>query len=282
MDCETVRCELLAFGWDADTRRRADEILHHLVGCPACTTAATGYDTLRAAMGPTDAAAGPAGGWQAFDDRLNRRVERPIRSVGWNRIALAASLLLAIAGWTRYWFTLSPESSGSTSEAALVSFTPEEASVRAAVFDQVSAVFDRRTSWVLVSDSSTDFGLMPDPHPPDQDVLLLRLALFREGAVVSTADVMIVPGQAAAITVPIERGRRLRYHLATFADEPERLSLWLDLENLADGRQTLAVLATDLHVPSGESISVGRLVTDDDEYTLRVALFHDSYTESSI
>jgi hypothetical protein len=104
----------------------------------------------------------------------------------------------------------------------------------------------------------------------DEKLLLLRLTMLRAGKIISNADLIIVAGQSARLTVPLGEGVNVEYAIGTSADEPSRLSIWAQLMT-PQGRQSLAALATSLQVKSGEKYNAGTMVTSAGGYDLKIA-----------
>lgn len=311
MHCEEARTILLDYDWDADGRRRAMLVLRHLDGCDACRSAVDGYDRLRATLrrGPVlgadegdDNMPEPPGGWQAFLERLEpTRGEHSLRlrprPSGGRAAALAACVLLAAAAFQvgrtsgRRVVVVAPTvppqastdgaaHSGRSDDALLASLTPsaEDAARQARAFDQLSEVFDRKAGWLMTSSGgASDIGLASDTVPAGEKLLMLRLTLLHAGEVASNADVVIVPGQSADLSLPMADGRALKYHIGTSAGEPTELTLWLEVQTPAGSAggeaargNTLAALSTNLRVRPGERVAAGELATTAGRYELKV------------
>jgi hypothetical protein len=160
-----------------------------------------------------------------------------------------------------------------TSEPAAVPvhFTPQRVNHEADAFVQVSQVFDGRASWMLMSNAASDVGVSTEAvSARAKDVLLLRLTLTRSGAVASDADLLVVPGQTANLSVPLQADQTLHYRIGTSTDEPTRLSIWLEVRT-PTGDAPLAALATNLRMQPGEHTTAGLLSTTAGQYELRIA-----------
>ena len=271
MRCDDVRCELLNRDWDADERRHVAELLEHLQSCPECESALADFDKLRGAVHVESHVVEPPGGWSAFEERVTARAMRGNRlpwRIPLGVLSLAACLALAfIAGQT-----VTHRGTGPTVIAvqAAPSMTSQQINERVDLFRQVSDVFDRRTSWVLLSKDASDVGLGRPPEAATDRLLLVRLTVSREGAKPCTADLMIVPGQSADVNVPTPEGSSLGYHLATSKSEPNRLQLSVQFEPAGAKGRALALLATDLCVPPGQVTPAGEIVTTSGRYGISV------------
>jgi hypothetical protein len=274
MPCDEFRQFLLDTGWDASDRARAAEALRHVENCQSCRDALAELDRLRQTLGSFRTDAQPAGGWEAFERRLlagaNPRVWRrpPI-------MAIAASVLIVggLAFFLGRWSDRPTAVAVPGAEPVAVSaqFAPQRVSHEVNAFAQVSQVFDGRASWLMMSNAASDVGLSTEAVSAQaKNVLLLRLTLTRSGAIVSDADLLVVPGQSANLTVPLEAGQSLHYRIGTSTDEPTRLSVWLEVKTPA-GEAPLAALATNLRMRPGERTTAGQLSTTAGEYELRIA-----------
>lgn len=292
MSCDSCLQSALDFGWDEPARRRAAEVLDHLRACPACRALLEEFDRLTAVLAAPGAGdVEPPGGWDAFERRLMTAQPGSPRGRRFNWIppvaAVAASILIATAA-----FTIGRSIAPRTAAAPLASnraestmateqrgaFEPPQLSHEVNAFDQVSKVFDGRASWMLVSNGASDVGVAPHPvAAASRDVLLLRLTMTRGGQVASEADVLVVPGQTANLTVPLHAdggdagggAHSLHYRIGTSADEPTRLAVWLDI-NTPQGGQPLAALATNLQVEPGRKVTAGQLATSAGDYELTI------------
>ena len=282
MECETVQRELLHLDWDDAQRQRMIELLGHLEGCESCRSALEDFDRLRGELAADDTEVEPSGGWSAFEDRLTRPMTSRRWRWRWTPPALAASLLLAVAGWSLYLGGRGDHGPGIAGRAPAgdppqrlrsLGFTPREVADRVEVFDEVSRDFDRRAQWVVIGDKTTDLGLGEQDQPVGQGLLLLRLTLSGDDDVASRVDLVIVPGQRAELTVPTDEGPHVRYRVNTSDGEPIRLQLWVDLIRPDGERSTMAALATDLTLEPGQVTSAGRMVTSSGRYELNVGIY---------
>jgi hypothetical protein len=307
MDRETVKQALLDYGWDAAERQRIAEVLRFLKQDAQCQAAVADYDRIRAALrsGETETEAGvtggtreaePIGGWEAFAGRMQQAADRAeLRSARrlrpWLRVTgMAAALLAALglgwwlrpvgAGWPGSTSSKPAVTVPAAAAAASLAFAPQEIRQNVSAFRQVADVFDQRASWMLVADRTSDVGLGRDPTQPEDRLLLLRLTVCKGEQVVSRSDLVIVPGEGADLTVPLDSGQKLRYHIGTTAWSPQaaampppptRLSLWAELQSSPGTGRTLAALATDLPVQPGQVLGAGEMVTTSGSYALKIA-----------
>lgn len=295
MDCQTTQQKLLDRGWSAAELAEAAELARHAQACEACRAALADYETLRSLLIANDERTEPAGGWSAFADRMR---DAGVGKVGptpaWSGtlhrphalrrilgpLALAASLALAFAGWGLYLRgtpsssmspIASPPAPGNAGVAlASAQFTPEEVRQKVQAFEEVSEVFDRQAGWIAVAGETSDLGLAPSPIGGARRVVLLRLTLSRGATVVSQADLVIVPGQTAELTVPFQADQRLRYRAATTAERPMRLSVAAEVLSPRQPDQIYAAVASTLPMTPGQVRPAGELVTITGDYQLKV------------
>jgi hypothetical protein len=272
MNVEQVKQTLLEYGWDAAERRHIAAILREIDSDEECRRAASEYDRIREVLAAPESDEEPIDGWEAFEERLTG-VCRARRTWNWRSIAaVAASLLLALVGYNLVNMRGSPERPEIRASAlAGLQFTPAEIRNNVSAFEEVADVFDRRASWLMLSQHASDLGLGTDPSEAHQHMLLFRLTLAHADVVISSADLIIIPGQTAAVTVPCAGGRQLRYHVATSSERPTRLTLWAELQTVSGEGETLAALATDLHIEPGQVFDAGEMVTSTGGYELQVS-----------
>src|SRR6185437_9781956 len=115
--------------------------------------------------------------------------------------------------------------------ATRASFPPRDISRDLREFREVSErAFDGQISWMLVSQNDSDIGVASGPLPPDQKILLLRLALSHGDETISNSDLIVLAGQKADVTLPLSAGQSLHYHISTSAENPTHLTLGLELK----------------------------------------------------
>jgi hypothetical protein len=171
-----------------------------------------------------------------------------------------------------------------------ISLGPADVAQQVRAFGEVDQVFDGRTNWLMLSANATDVGLSDQPDnsatPATQStttigsdvaaagrkLLLVRLNLTSGTEVVSNADLIIVPGTAATVTVPTKQGTPVRYRVVTFADHPNRLAVRVEMPQSGPGAMdATAVLGTSLDLQPFRETAAGRLVTHTGAYDLMVA-----------
>lgn len=275
MNCNSVRDELLQYDWDEVDRQRLTESLNHLGHCDECRSAMADFDRLRLVSRPVESDTEPTGGWTAFENRLIDRMARPRRRLGWVPPALAASLAMAVVGWGLYLGSSGTDDRQAPSVnggAVVRALTPQEIADRIEVFDEVSQVFDRRAGWVLISDQRSDMGVGQTPTSSNATLLLVRLSVLREQSPFSNADLVIVPGQMARVTVPSVGGSSVRYQVTTSETEPNLLRLRVEVGS-GNGQREGSALVTDLRLPSGKIVPAGQLVTSSGRYDVHVGIY---------
>jgi len=172
-----------------------------------------------------------------------------------------------------------------------ITFGPADVAQRVRAFGEVDQVFDGRTNWLMLSANATDVGLSDRPDsaaaPATQSttnistdvaagtgrrLLLVRLNLTSGTEVVSNADLVIVPGTSATVTVPTKHGTPVRYRVVTFADHPKRLAVRVEMPQGGPGAMdATAVLGTSLDLQPFRETAAGRLVTHTGSYDLMVS-----------
>lgn len=275
MNCDTSRQLLLEFDWDEAGRRRVEAALAHLEECASCRSAMSDYDLVRASLRSRDVEAKPPGGWAAFENRLAKAAAPPRPRSRLMPAALAASLLIAFTGWAMYLQVggvSSKPTSGTQRGGGLAVLSAEEVGEQVQVFDQVASLFDHRLGWVLIGGQASDMGLDADRTNGSGQLLVLRLAASRGRDLCSKADLVIVPGQSASLTVPSAKGPTLRYQIATSKSDPTRLQVWVEAEQPEGAGAVQASLATDLNLEAGRVTSLGQMVTPGGRYDVNVTL----------
>lgn len=283
MSCESYRQLLLDLGLDEAARQRTAAILTHGESCSECREAARDFDRVRAALQTFQTDADPTGGWAAFEQRLAARPPQTQNHRPWRipLVGMAASVLIAGVSFQlgrvltqRNVRPVAITAPGSTLRATntpdSARFAPSQLSHEVKAFDQVSKVFDGHASWMLVSNDASDVGVAAHPvSAAAKHVLLLRLTVTRGGQVASDADVLVIPGQTANLTVPLSEGNALHYRIGTSSGEPTRLGILLEL-NTSHGGEPLAALSTQLQVEPGQKVTAGQLATSAGEYELKI------------
>ena len=272
MRCDDVRRELLDLDLNEAGRRRVAEMPQHAERCADCRQALGDFDRLRAVVAAPDAPDEPAGGWSAFETRMARGL-RHQRWVGKQMpMALAASVLLAVAGWGLYLKGRPNNDHDSTKPSGplAMALSPQDVSQGVSLFDQVSNVFEHRTDWVLVSNGSSDLGVGSKAPDTGGKLLFVRLTLTSGRVTESTADLVIDAGRTAATKVNTLHGHTIRYQVNTSAKDPARLRIGLYLENDDIAEPEMAAIVSDLNVQPGQIMPAGNVVTPAGQYQLNV------------
>ena len=272
MESEVAKQALLEFGGDAAERRRVAEIIRRLDEDGELRAAAAEYDRIRAALRPRTPFTSPEGGWDAYHERLLSGVRRRPKWLRFRRVAAVAASLMVGAALGRYALppAAQPDSADAPVQTPRLAFTAEEIARYVSTFDELAQVFDQRARWVLVTEDNSDLGLGAPLSRGSSRLLLVRLVMSDAGGIVSTADLIIIPGETASVGVPLNEQRRLQYHVATSAGDPSRITLWVELEDLEDSGETLASLGSDLRLESGHELDAGGIIAPEGRYQLRV------------
>jgi hypothetical protein len=275
LTCQVVREGLLECDWTADQRERMLALLAHASECRSCAAAMQEFDSIRAVLQPATSTPEPTGGWERFEQDLQTVCAASMRPARlWRGWALAASLAVAAVGWGLY--GLGARQTGPTSRAAgngdlaALQITPQEAQQQANVFQEVTQAFDQRTTWMLLSDRQTGLGLADDPVDAPRRLILLRLTVLRADTVISSADLVVVPGQTAQLDVPFEPAQQLHYVIGTSSGDQTSLSIWAEVRKPDGGHETLAALATNLQAQVGKVLDAGQLVTSTGKYQFKI------------
>ena len=139
------------------------------------------------------------------------------------------------------------------------------------MFANVAEVFEGRARWVATAEDDPDLGLAATPIRPAAKVVLMRLVMSHGRKIVSDANLVIVPGESATLTVPFAEGRKLRYRVDTSRQEPRTLSVWAELQRADGDDQPLAALGTTLRPQGNQVLPAGRMVTSSGGYELEIA-----------
>jgi hypothetical protein len=273
MSCEMVREFLLQEDWDAARRSQAIVFLRHLEHCAACEAVMRDFDEIRLVMEPARPSE-PTGGWEAMQRRLVSPI--PLGRPHWLGpvLAMAASVLLAFAAFevgrnhsVRSDKTVATNKINPVEPATFIS--PREVSHEVQAFRAVSEVYDGHAGWMMVSKNSSDVGMLAEPASSNSRMLILRLGLWQGDESISNADLVVLAGQRADLTLPLPSGRSLHYCIGTSTDEPTQLTLSLEMK--APGGDTpLAALATTVRIQAGQKLSAGKLSTTAGEYELKI------------
>ena len=265
----------------------------HVLACDSCRAAVEDFDAISEVLIAEVEPELPRDNWV---DRAVAGLPLPrfgkARPAWLAQLAAAASLVLAVAGGA-YWVG---RSTGHVDVAIAVRplpmvkpIAPTELANRLLAFQQVSKAFDNRAGWLLVSDTSSDVGLDPAPST-DEGMLLIRLTVTRRNqsaseahdagsrAVVSSANLVILPGRTARVSLPFTQGRVLSYEIAVDTGEPTRLALFAELRPVTaviggqetPEREPLAALATTLDLRPGAASPAGSFVTGTEGYEMSV------------
>lgn len=294
MNCQETRDTLVDFGWTGEERSRAAAAIQHLAECDACRAAAEDFERVERLLLSSRREDGvPVEGWEAFEDRLESTARHGGRAAMRPRMfrfaqfggALAASLLIAAVAYRLGLSRGMGPVSVAPVERPAAQFAPGEVSQQVRAFGEVSQVFDGRASWVVMANNASDLGLASQPVAA-RGLLLLKLTMLRSGEAVSSADLVIVPGQSAELTVPMRDspGQSLHYRVGTSRGEPTDLTLWAEVVRSGDGiaaglarggrpvgAEPVAALATTLQLGDEQRLTAGRLVTSAGAYELQIA-----------
>ena len=281
-DAGSVQRRMLDRDWTLKDLEQAAAMHAQVQSDPDTRRALAEYDALRHTLAPTadeDAPdpfdAQPQGGWADFDQRFSR-FARTVNRPGASRFSrvwqLAAALALA-AGAGLVGYHLAPQHDEPSlahlpQDRTAHVYLPDRVDENIHAFSEISAVFDQQAGWVSFANGRSDMGVANVAMPDSSRLLMLRLSLAHAGEMISQADVVIVPGQRAVLELPLNDGRLLHYTLHVSDQSPARLGLWAELEGPGGSSETLAALATNLKLQSGQVVQAGSMVTESGGYEL--------------
>ncbi len=282
MICDRVRSCMLDKDLGRAEREELRELLAHIEGCSACQSAIDDYDHLRETLHVADDEIQPTGGWDSFADRLaGSAAVQPHRRRAFWPAALAACIGAVVVGWTlhaRLEPTVSPRQLDRSAITRLVMSPPTEQEIvdRAHLFNQVSDVFDGRAEWILLADHASDMGVGTAATDPRKSLLLIRLSISHDGALFSTADLIVVPGQVARTTVPAAGNLELKYEVVTSLNDPGHIRISAELCKVNHDAQRIGLIGSDLSMRMGQVVSIGQVVTGTGTYEFNVGLYRTS------
>jgi hypothetical protein len=258
MCCDTVRQILLDQDWDAGGRQRAMDALTHLQACAACQVAMADFDRLRTLLGEGDAP----------DKAAHAVGPLPLRHKSRWRIsffsatgAVAAALVIAMVGFAiGRQIYMDSEPSRLVADSAGQPMTSAEIEQRLRAFEEIRELFDARATWVLLSNEGSDLGLSSGPVTEEPHVVVLRLRMLRAGDEISLAELIMVAGESAHLSLPLPDGQVLSYQVATSVQDPSRLVLSAQMQSALRGEQ-VGALATELRLRNDRSMLAGMLGT---------------------
>lgn len=267
--------------WTATELQQLAALGRRLETDPEMSARARDYDRIRALLQTHETTAEPAGGYDAFTERLVNRIasERrggmlappAARGPRWGWRAAAAIGLVAL-GWLGA--TMIPRSDLAT-PTPLASPThigtdmlPPIASEQVGAFAQIREDFERRAAWVAFADGKSDIGIASDAIPATTRLVLLRLTMSHMGRAVSQADLIIVPGRSAELELPFEGDQKLCYTVEVSRDDPPRFTLLAELRRPNGHGAPLAALSTTLQLDHSHVASAGQMVTQTGGYEL--------------
>jgi len=269
--CDRIQETLLNFDWTEEDRQRAREVLKHLDSCPDCAGAVADFDQIRNRLTP-DVSALTDDQWRTIDQRLKTAAARPYVRLRW-AMAVAAAIFIGFVSFQ------AGRAGRSLPNIAMQSKIPSDTDFpfpagdeahQVEAFGKVSEVFDHRTIWVMNSDAQADMGLSKQDLAAPHQVFLIRLAVDVAGRDVSNADLVIVPGQSAEMTVPINDSATIKYNIGTSANVPMTLNFWAQIQT-PHGNDVLGAVSTSLQMNPGQKLTAGEITTERGSYRLKVA-----------
>jgi hypothetical protein len=264
----------MQFDWDEVERAMWADVLTHTRECETCRTDLAECDRLRRTAAAARDPGAPEGGWEAFEERLmcslsGRRFPRlPVFS------GVAAVLAVGFAG---LWLSgrSQPAPPLASPMVSAQAFTAQEIAEKVGAFQQVSQVFDGRAGWVLLASETADVGLRAGDASNGhggKDLVLLRLVLSHDGAVLSRADLVIVPGQSAELRVPSQHGQEIHYQVSIDRNDPAQVQLWVEVKASPGAAEALGLLATTVRARPGAVLPVGEIATAGGRYRIEIGV----------
>lgn len=272
--------------------RRDPACAQEVASDPAKQNALEQMDAIRQALGhgdQDDDLPEPPGGWPAFEDRLARAAAsrcgglggggsgpRLIMAwLGW--VAAAAAIAVAALSWShRLDDGVLPARSLTAAAAVPVAMlpTPSELHDRLRMFREINRDFDHRTHWVAMADDHADLGLGQALEDPGR-LIVMRLTLQTPemSEPLSQVDLIIIAGQQAVVTVPLDSGMSATYRIDTMsagADRRPAIAVWAELHGRGEHREIYAALAARLVHDAGRVQTVGQMVNKGRHYVLGI------------
>ncbi len=153
---------------------------------------------------------------------------------------------------------------------------PSEADITQGIqaFNNVSSVFENRTSWVALSDETSDVGISDAPMSATSQPVIVFMNLKQKDQVVSELTRAIVPGQAAHLEVPTTAGQKVRYTLNVAAGDPHKITISIDLSPAAE-------IKTTLRMKYGQQVQAASIRTTQGTYELTLGLYGEKKSAPS-
>ena len=317
--CDQTRRTILNHDWTTASLQSAADLLAHLNQCTECSTAVEEFDRLRATLS-TDTALHQftvsqndlENNLKKFEDNLLKKLggnptlaltgqscetlkERtleesialPVPQVSSTRIALwsaiAASLGLAVAGWSLYFNSLHPtvtvasklggpfHTQSTLVPAAPPELTEEQIQNAVQLYREVSEVVESPVGWVAFTDNTSELSLVDPALGEAKSLSMLRLSMTRDGKRVLATDVVMRAGQVVDFRIPLEGEQSLHYLISLSSTSSPRLKIAADLTDTRHGAAPLASLVTQLTPQDSVTIPAGRLDTSTGSYELAMA-----------
>lgn len=253
---------------------------------PANRAALEQIDAIRQALGHRDQddnTPAPTGGWSAFEQRLaavassdcDTPRHRPIVAwLGW--AAAAAAIVVAALVWSsRFDHAVLPTQPSATVHTQVQMLpTPSELDERLRMFREVNSAFDHRTHWVAMANDHADLGLGQAINAPGR-LIVIRLTLQRPYATepASQVDLIILAGQQAVVTVPLDNGLATTYRVDTQpagGDQRAKVGVWAEIHPHGERQVVRAALAARVVYEAGHVQTVGQMVDKGQRYVLGV------------
>jgi len=150
--------------------------------------------------------------------------------------------------------------------------TPSELDERLRMFREVNSAFDHRTHWVAMANDHADLGLGQAISAPGR-LIVMRLTLQGPDATgpTSQVDLIILAGQQAVVTVPLDNGLATTYRIDTQpadGDQRAKVGVWAEIHPHGERQVVRAALAARVVYQAGHVQTVGQMVDKGQHYVL--------------
>ncbi len=257
MNLEEARQFFVERGWDRNERARIADMFSCLHASEPLRRELEDLDDVREFMQGEFAESTPPAGWQALDFaslRHPRRWNFIVRRIG----AIAAVVLLSALGG--YWAPSVIDRFSIDAESPFV-LAHLQVQQGTELFHRVSDVFDRKAGWVLFNADDACVGLMSAAAPSSSNLQIMRLTIAGEGnQVLSDANLAIVGGEAAEISLPLANQCRVHYRITASDDQGKGGRVVAMITQLRSGEATdIGSLSVELGTRFDRPIELGSI-----------------------
>ncbi len=224
----------------------------------------------------------PAGGAELFQQRLINKIEKTPVTPKQHRPAfvgrfitgfaggLAAAAVLLVGMLSISWWSDEDSVNSQNTINAIDSsvWLPKDPEQQRALLAQLAGFYDGRAGWYAVTGQDARMGLAD--HPIDtSEPLVTRLSLEAPDGSIIRTDLVLFPGQDITLEVPRPDGPPVRYSIKVNPPHNGYNTMRLKLTiSMDDGPS----MTTEIPLTGNTVKEVGRLLTDQGQYQLRLGL----------